>query len=71
VGFRKIEDGEAFGKVFLGLGDELGLFLAPCFQEGAEALLGVGTGFGVEDGCDLGGDEGLEFVLVTRWPAFC
>lgn len=63
MGLGQIEDGEALGEVFLGPGDEPGLFLAPGFEEDAQALLGVGAGFGVEDGGDLGGDEGLEFLF--------
>ncbi len=62
MGFGQVEDGEAFGEVFLCPGDEPGLFLAPGFQEDTEALLGVRAGFGVEDGGDLGGDDGLEFL---------
>ena len=59
----QVEDGEALGEVFFSPGGELGLFLAPCFEEDAEAFFGVGAGFGVEDGGDLGGDEGLEFLF--------
>jgi hypothetical protein len=43
VRFGQIEYREAFGEVFLGPGDELGLFLAPGFEEDAEPLLGVGA----------------------------
>ena len=50
VRLGQIEDGEAFGEVFFGPGDELGLFLAPGIEEDAQPLLGVGSGFGVEDG---------------------
>jgi hypothetical protein len=38
----QIEDGEAFGEVFFGPGDELGLFLALGFEEDAQPLLGAG-----------------------------
>jgi hypothetical protein len=63
VRLGQIEDGEAFGEVFFSQGDELGLFLAPGIEDDAQPLLGVGSGFGVEDGGDLGGDEGLEFLF--------
>ena len=49
VRFGQIEDGEAFGEVFLGPGGELGLLFPPGFEEDAEALLGVGAGFGGGD----------------------
>jgi hypothetical protein len=54
VCFGQIEDGEAFGDVVLGPGDELGLFVAPGFEEQAQPLLGVGAGLGVEDGVHTG-----------------
>ena len=57
MGFRKGEDGEAFGQVLLGLGSELGLAFRVGFHEIIEALLGV------ENDLDVRGDLAFEMLF--------
>ncbi len=63
VGFRKGEDGKAFGQVLLSPGDEPGLAFTVDFHEILEALLGVGTVVGVENDFDVRGDLAFEMLL--------